>query len=198
MSETNLVGGTAEDRKEILRLHEKYIDVNTRFDWQTLQPIFSPSPEARYFNLNGHTYEGREHWIRLWKFYGQNVQSTYWTPFDIGGTVSDDLAVVGAIARRDGSGLEKSRRRVTSVTTTQSSFRVRRWSSAKKTVNGAWFMPISRLPIPARDRAASKRLPPLTRGKTVIQFRSNRMSAGALCWGMILRKPGYRFFLIPF
>jgi hypothetical protein len=94
MSETNLVGGTEEDRKEILRLHEKYIDVNTRFDWQTLQPIFSPSPEATYFNLNGHTYKGREHWIQLWKFYGQNVQSSYWTPFDVGGTVSDHLAVV--------------------------------------------------------------------------------------------------------
>jgi ketosteroid isomerase-like protein len=94
LGEQNLVGGSAADRAEILKLHGAYIDVNTRFDWENLQPLFSPSPEATYFNLNGHTYRGREHWIRLWKFYGQQVQSTYWTPFDIGGVVTGDLAVV--------------------------------------------------------------------------------------------------------
>jgi SnoaL-like domain len=93
MGET-LVGGTDEDRKEILRLHEKYLDLNARFDWQSLQPIFSPTPEATYFNLNGHTYNGREHWARLWRFYGQNVQSAYWTPYDVGGTLVADLAVI--------------------------------------------------------------------------------------------------------
>jgi ketosteroid isomerase-like protein len=94
MDDAKLTGGSEADRKEILRLHEKYIDVNTRFDWEGLTPLYSPSPEATYFNLNGHTYNGRDHWIRLWKFYGQNVASTYWTPFDIGGVVTGDLAVV--------------------------------------------------------------------------------------------------------
>jgi ketosteroid isomerase-like protein len=94
MEEAKLTGGTEDDRKEILRLHEKYIDVNTRFDWQELTPIYSPAPDATYFNLNGHTYNGREHWLRLWKFYGQNVASTYWTPFDMGGVVTGDLGVV--------------------------------------------------------------------------------------------------------
>jgi ketosteroid isomerase-like protein len=93
-SEAQLVGGTAEDRKEILRLHEKYIDLNARFDWEGLQPLWSAAPEALFFNLNGHTYKGREHWFRLWKYYVQNVNSSYWTPFDIGGVVSDDMAVV--------------------------------------------------------------------------------------------------------
>jgi hypothetical protein len=93
MDET-LVGGTEEDRKKILALHDEYLDVNARFDWQNLQPIFSAAPEATYFNLNGHTYNGREHWTRLWQFYGKNVQSAYWTPYDIGGTVTDDFAVV--------------------------------------------------------------------------------------------------------
>ena len=69
MDDAKLVGGSDADRKEILRLHEKYIDVNTRFDWEGLMPIYSPSPEATYFNLNGHTYQGRDHWIRLWKYY---------------------------------------------------------------------------------------------------------------------------------
>ena len=90
----NLVGGTEADRKRIMQLHADYIDVNTRFDWEGLMPIWSPAPEATFFNLNGHAYRGRDHWIRLWKFYGQNVSSTYWTPFDIGGVVSDDMATV--------------------------------------------------------------------------------------------------------
>ena len=78
MDET-LVGGTDEDRQEILRLHEKYLDLNARFDWQNLEPIFSPAPEATYFNLNGHTYNGRKHWVRLWQFYGQrNVRPRQW------------------------------------------------------------------------------------------------------------------------
>ena len=43
---------------------------------------------------HGHTYKGREHWTRLWQFYQPNVRSGYWTPFDLGGVVSNDLAVV--------------------------------------------------------------------------------------------------------
>src|SRR5262245_53264739 len=93
-SETQLVGGTPEDRAAILKLHEDYLDANARFDWEKLQPIWSPAPEATFFNLNGHTYNGREHWTRLWKFYVQNVQSSYWSPYDIGGSVSGDMAVV--------------------------------------------------------------------------------------------------------
>src|SRR5712691_9042074 len=94
MSEPNLVGGSARDRERILKLHADYIDANARFDWQKLEPIWSKAPEALFFNLNGHTYKGREHWFRLWKFYRQNVASSYWTPFDIGGVVSDEMAVV--------------------------------------------------------------------------------------------------------
>lgn len=94
MDETKLTGGSEADREEILRLHEQYIDVNTRFDWEALTPLFSPAADATYFNLNGHTYNGREHWLRLWKFYGRNVASTHWTPFDIGGVVTGELGVV--------------------------------------------------------------------------------------------------------
>ena len=47
-----------------------------------------------FFNLNGHTYKGREHWTRLWQYYKDNVDSGYWRPFDIGGAVSGDLAVI--------------------------------------------------------------------------------------------------------
>lgn len=94
MTDANLVGGSADDRRRLLQLHADYIDVNARFDWAGLEPIWSAAQEATFFNLNGHTYRGRDHWIRLWKFYGQNVRSSYWTPYDIGGVVSDGQAVI--------------------------------------------------------------------------------------------------------
>jgi ketosteroid isomerase-like protein len=94
MNEPNLVGGSAEDRAKVLQLHGDYIDANTRFDWPKVEGLFSGTPESVYFNLNGHTYNGRDHWVRLWKFYGQNVRSTYWTPYDIKGLVNGGMAVV--------------------------------------------------------------------------------------------------------
>jgi ketosteroid isomerase-like protein len=92
--EARLVGGSPEDRRRLLERMDDYLEANARFDWVKLQDIWSGTPEAVFFNLNGHTYEGREHWTRLWQFYQKNVASSYWTPFDIGGVVSDDLAVL--------------------------------------------------------------------------------------------------------
>ena len=94
MDETRLVGGSPEDRRRLLERLDEYLDANARFDWVRLQDIWSGAPETVFFNLNGHTYQGREHWTRLWQFYQNNVTSSYWTPFDIGGVVSDDLAVL--------------------------------------------------------------------------------------------------------
>src|SRR6516225_5535633 len=94
MPEANLVGGSERDREQILQLHADYIDANARFDWQKLEPIWSAAPEAVFFNLNGHTYKGREHWFRLWKVYAHIVQPSYWTPVDRCGGVSDYMAVV--------------------------------------------------------------------------------------------------------
>ena len=44
-------------------------------------------------------------------FYGQHVQSSYWTPFDIGGVVTDGLAVVWCHrhTRRQWAGTEPPR-----------------------------------------------------------------------------------------
>jgi ketosteroid isomerase-like protein len=94
MGEAKLVGGTPEDRRRLLDRMDEYLDLNARFDWEKLQDIWSGAPEAVFFNLNGHTYKGREHWTRLWQYYKDNVASGYWTPFDIGGVVNDDLAVI--------------------------------------------------------------------------------------------------------
>jgi len=94
MDDANLAGGSPEDRQRILERLEAYLDANGRFDWETLQDIWSGAAEAVFFNLNGHTYVGREQWTRLWQYYKDNVRSGYWQPFDIGGVVSDELAVV--------------------------------------------------------------------------------------------------------
>src|SRR5712671_6641218 len=84
-----LVGGSEADRSRVLERVHEYLEANASFDWGQLQDIWSGAPEAVFFNLNGHTYKGRAHWTRLWQFYENNVASSYWTPFDIGGVVSD-------------------------------------------------------------------------------------------------------------
>ena len=89
-----LVGGSEADRSRVLERVHEYLEANAGFDWGRLQDIWSGAPESVFFNLNGHTYKGREHWTRLWQFYQPNVRSGYWTPFDLGGVVSNDLAVV--------------------------------------------------------------------------------------------------------
>jgi hypothetical protein len=94
MDDANLVGGSPEDRRRLVARLGEYLDANARFDWEKLQEIWSPAGEAVFFNLNGHTYRGRAHWTRLWQYYKENVASGYWTPFDIGGVVSDALAVI--------------------------------------------------------------------------------------------------------
>ena len=108
-NEIVLCGGTESDRVEILRLHDDYIDANTRYDWEKLRPIFSPSDRATFFNLNGFTYAGRDQWIRLWKYYATQVSSTHWTPYDFGGEIGATIAVVWCqrTSRRSWVGADK-------------------------------------------------------------------------------------------
>jgi ketosteroid isomerase-like protein len=94
MQDATLVGGSEEDRAALLKLHHDYLVANTTYDQDALMSIWSALPEAAFFNLNGHTYNGREHWLRLWQFYGPNVASTYWTPYDIGGVIGADMATI--------------------------------------------------------------------------------------------------------
>ena len=94
LDSAKLVGGSEADRQRVLERMHEYLGINARFDWHHLPGLWSAAPGAVFFNLNGHTYKGIEHWTRLWQFYEPNVTSSYWTPFDIGGVVSDELAVV--------------------------------------------------------------------------------------------------------
>ncbi len=93
-SEARISGGSDADRKALLALHERYLVANGTFDWPAIKPLWSEAPHATFFNLNGHTYNGAAHWSRLWAFYGKNVKGSYWTPYDVGGEIGGDMAVI--------------------------------------------------------------------------------------------------------
>jgi ketosteroid isomerase-like protein len=94
MTDAKIVGGSEADRSKLLDLHEEYLVANGKFDWLGIKPMWSEEPHATFFNLNGHTYKGAEHWSRLWAFYIKNVKGSYWTPFDIGGEIKGEMAVI--------------------------------------------------------------------------------------------------------
>ena len=95
MSENAVRGGTESDRRIVLDKHQKYLEANAVFDWVTLRDqLWSASSDTVFFNLNGHTYRGRDHWIKLWQFYKDQLTSGFWTPYDIGGVVTDDMATI--------------------------------------------------------------------------------------------------------
>ena len=89
-----MIGGSESDRKRVLGLQQAYLEANAKFDWQTLrEKLWSAAPEATFFNLNGHTYNGRDHWVRLWQYYMQHMATGEWVPYDMGGVVGTDVAV---------------------------------------------------------------------------------------------------------
>ena len=92
-SHPDLIGGNDSDRSRVLELQQAYLDANAKFDWEALRDrIWSGNPAATFFNLNGHTYNGRDHWVRLWQYYRQHMTTGEWIPYDIGGAT-----VAGAI-----------------------------------------------------------------------------------------------------
>lgn len=94
MDTVALAGGTEQDRETLLALHANYLDANTRFDWEQVRAVFSDSAAAEFFNMNGFTYRGLPHWTRLWQYYATQVQSTDWTPYQVGGVIGDRTATL--------------------------------------------------------------------------------------------------------
>jgi ketosteroid isomerase-like protein len=79
----------------VLAQFEAYLEANSVFDWERLQnEIWSTRPEATFFNLNGHTYHGRDHWVALWKYYKEHMNTGTWIPFDVGGVIGPEVAVI--------------------------------------------------------------------------------------------------------
>jgi hypothetical protein len=94
MLDIKWAGGSQQDRVRVAEQHQNYLEANASFDWERLQGIFSAADHARYFNLNGHTYDGRAHWTELWKYYKPRLETGYWTPYELQGVMSGDLATV--------------------------------------------------------------------------------------------------------
>jgi ketosteroid isomerase-like protein len=82
------------DREAVLDALAQYLKANATFDWEALRPIWSDDPQNVFFNMNGHTYVGLEHWTRLWKYYRERVDTGLWEPFDINVTIRGDMALV--------------------------------------------------------------------------------------------------------
>src|SRR5215470_16740624 len=87
-------GGSDADHKAILAAHDGYLRANAAFDCHALKPIWSDDPSNVFFNMNGHTYVGLEHWSRLWQYYAQHKESGWWEPFDVKVIVRGEMAVV--------------------------------------------------------------------------------------------------------
>ena len=87
-------GGSDEDRSRLLELHAAYLEANATFDVPALRKIWSEDPTAVFFNLNGHTYVGVEHWTRLWNYYQSRLQTGLWTPSEVKVMVRGDMAVI--------------------------------------------------------------------------------------------------------
>ena len=94
MLDIKWVGGSEADRKRIAEQHDNYLTANATFDWPRLPEFYSGADFATFFNLNGHTYNGREPWTKLWQYYQPRMKTGYWTPKDMTGVISGDLAVV--------------------------------------------------------------------------------------------------------
>jgi ketosteroid isomerase-like protein len=95
LGEAKLIGGNEIDRKRVMEQFHAYLEANSKFDWTRLsQEIWSADPDAVFFNLNGHTYNGRDHWVRLWQYYKQHMSTGEWIPYDIGGVVGADVATI--------------------------------------------------------------------------------------------------------
>jgi len=99
MLEISWVGGSDDDRKAVAEQHHAYLVANASFDWEMLKGVFSEADWATYFNLNGHVYAPRSHWIKLWQYYINNMKTGYWEPFDMKGVMSGDLATVWCLRK---------------------------------------------------------------------------------------------------
>lgn len=93
-TEVRFDGGSPADRQRVLEVHQAYLDANATFDWRALRSVWSGGPSNVFFNMNGHTYVGLEHWTRLWQYYGERLETGQWEPFDVSVIIRGDLALV--------------------------------------------------------------------------------------------------------
>ncbi|MGE3326701.1 MAG: nuclear transport factor 2 family protein [Acidimicrobiia bacterium] len=87
------VGGTEDDRAEVLRIFSIFWTANNTLDIRMLEPYWSE--RTIFFNSNGHVYHGSDEWKRVWEYYGARFNTSL--PAELTQTtvrIDHDLAVV--------------------------------------------------------------------------------------------------------
>src|SRR5207244_7884458 len=78
--------------------HEEWLAANSRLDTAAARRLISSDPTAVFYNINGHSYTGVEHWCRLWDYYRTQFETVEpWTPFDVKISIRADMAVITAM-----------------------------------------------------------------------------------------------------
>jgi ketosteroid isomerase-like protein len=93
-------GGNEADRRRLIALHEEWLAANNTLDTAAARRLMSTDPTAVFFNINGHTYTGVDHWCRLWDYYRTQFETVEpWRAFDVKVIVRGDMAVITALRR---------------------------------------------------------------------------------------------------
>jgi ketosteroid isomerase-like protein len=75
--------GDQQEREAVLAAHEGYLRANTDIDPVALRRVWDGDPSNVWFNLSGHTYQGLDHWCKLWDYYRTRIKSARpWTAVD--------------------------------------------------------------------------------------------------------------------
>ena len=94
MSDAKLVGGSEADRAKLLCRFDDYIEANEHFDWRGWRRSGANCPRPRSSTSTATPTTAPTTGAGCGAFYRQNVKGSYWTPFDIGGTITGDMAVI--------------------------------------------------------------------------------------------------------
>ena len=64
--------------------HEAYLAANTVIDPIALRKVWDSDPSNVWFNLSGHSYQGLDHWCKLWDYYSTRIRSVEpWKAVDL-------------------------------------------------------------------------------------------------------------------
>jgi ketosteroid isomerase-like protein len=86
-----------KDRKDVIAAHEGYLRANTDIDPVALREVWDGDPSNVWFNLSGHTYQGLDHWCKLWGYYRTRIKSARpWVAVEADVRVNGDVAWVAS------------------------------------------------------------------------------------------------------
>lgn len=69
----HFIGGSEEDRAEVMRVNDLFWTANNTLDIEALEPYWG---DVVFFNSNGAVYQGVEEWKQVWRYYGAHFEMT--------------------------------------------------------------------------------------------------------------------------